>query len=217
LMKGGVKTDEIMRGALRYLKSSGRLEKGRSYSHVGFFQIPTYPKLLLVTDAALIPAPDPVMKKRILENALTVSGYLNIMKPRVAVISAVETINPNVESSILAGKLAEEYRDRTDCIVEGPLSLDVAIDPRSAREKEYNGQIRGNADILLMPDIEAGNVVYKTLTVSSGAYLAGAVVGAGIPIVLTSRGDSARSKLASICLACIIAMKQGGLVAGASK
>ena len=92
--------------------------------------------------------------------------------------------------------------------MEGPLSLDVAIDPHSAREKRYPGSIKGNADILLMPDIESGNVVYKTLTVSSGAYLAGVVVGSGIPIVLGSRGDSARTKLASISLGCLVAMKQ---------
>lgn len=213
LMKGRVKTAEIMGGALRYLKDSGRLKKGRIYSHVGIFHIPTYPKLLMVTDAALIPSPTEEMRHKILENALTVCGYLNITKPKVAVISAVETMNPSVESSMLAGEFAARYRDRDDCIVEGPLSLDVAMDPRSANEKRYAGRIRGNADVLLMPDIEAGNVVYKTLTVSSGAYLAGAIMGAGIPIILTSRGDSARSKLASICLACLIALKQGDLPA----
>ena len=211
LMKGGVKTEEIMRGALRYLKTSGKLEKGRIYSHIGIFQVPTYPKLLTVTDAAVNPDPDMEMKKKILENALAVLRYINITKPKVAIISAVETRNPHVESSMLAAELAEQYQGRDDCIVEGPLSLDVAIDPHSAGEKNYKGQIRGNADILLMPDIESGNVVYKTLTVSSGAYLAGAVVGGGIPIILTSRGDSSRSKLASISLACIVAMKQGSL------
>ena len=208
LMKGGVKTEMIMRGALKYLKRSGKLERGSVYSHVGVFQIPTYPKLLMVTDAAVNPEPDQEMKKKILENALRVARYLNIVKPKVAIISAVETRNPSVESSMLAGELSDHYRDREDCIVEGPLSLDVAIDPHSAREKRYPGSIKGNADILLMPDIESGNVVYKTLTVSSGAYLAGVVVGSGIPIVLGSRGDSARTKLASISLGCLVAMKQ---------
>jgi phosphate butyryltransferase len=217
LMKGGVKTEEIMRGAIKYLKESGRMRKGCIYSHVGCFQIPTYTKLLLVTDAALIPNPDQDTKKKILENALTVCGYLNIKKPKVAIISAVETRNPSVESSILAGELADHYAARDDCIVEGPLSLDIAMDPRSAQEKHYTGRIRGNADILLMPDIEAGNVVYKSLTVASGAYLAGVIVGAGVPIVLTSRGDSAHSKLASICLASIVAMKQGDLIPGDSR
>jgi len=212
LMKGGVKTELVMRGALKYLKSSGKLRKGSVYSHVGVFQIPTYPKLLMVTDAAVNPEPDQEMKKKILENALRVAGYLNIVKPKVAIISAVETRNPSVESSMLAGELADQYREREDCIVEGPLSLDVAMDPHSAREKKYPGRIKGNADILLMPDIESGNVVYKTLTVSSGAYLAGVVVGSGIPIILGSRGDSARTKLASISLGCLVAMKQGGLV-----
>ena len=117
-------------------------------------------------------------------------------------------MTPSVESSTEAAEFASAYKDREDCIVEGPLSLDVAMDPHSAREKHYTGRIKGNADILLMPDIEAGNVVYKSLTVSSGAYLAGVITGAGVPIVLTSRGDSARSKLASIGLACIVKMKQ---------
>lgn len=209
LMKGGVKTEQIMRGTLKRLKEMGRLKKGKIYSHVGVFQIPTYPKLLLVTDAAVNPRPDREQKKKILENALMVTKILNISKPKVAVISAVETTNPSVESSVEANEFAAMYADTDDCIVEGPLSLDVAIDPHSAAEKKYQGKIRGNADILLMPDIEAGNVVYKALTVSSGAYLAGAVVGAGIPIILTSRGDSARSKLASISLACVIALRQG--------
>jgi phosphate butyryltransferase len=209
LMKGSVKTAEIMGGTLKYLKRSGRIRKGSIYSHVGFFQIPTYPKLLAVTDAALIPDPSSELRHKILANALTVCGYLNIEKPRVAVISAVETVTPSVESSTEAHEFASAYTDRDDVIVEGPLSLDVAMDPRSAKEKHYPGQIKGNADILLMPDIEAGNVVYKSLTVSSGAYLAGVIMGAGVPIVLTSRGDSARSKLASIGLACIVAMKQG--------
>ncbi|MBN2069994.1 MAG: butyrate kinase [Candidatus Krumholzibacteriota bacterium] len=211
LMKGGVKTSEIMGAALQYLKKSGRIKKGNIYSHVGIFQIPSYPKLLMVTDAALIPSPSQNIKKKILENALVVAGYLNITVPKVAVISAVEVASPSVESSMLAAELSEEYKGRTDCIVEGPLSLDVAMSPHSAMEKRYPGQIRGNADILLMPDIEAGNVVYKSLTVSSGAYLGGAIVGAGVPIVLTSRGDSARSKLASICLASLIAMRQGDI------
>ena len=209
LMKGSVKTAEIMGGTLKYLKRSGRIRKGSIYSHVGFFQIPTYPKLLAVTDAALIPDPSSELRHKILANALTVCSYLNIEKPRVAVISAVETVTPSVESSTEAHEFASAYTDRDDVIVEGPLSLDVAMDPRSAKEKHYAGQIKGNADILLMPDIEAGNVVYKSLTVSSGAYLAGVIMGAGVPIVLTSRGDSARSKLASIGLACIVAMKQG--------
>ena len=186
------------------------MRKGGISSHVGFFQIPTYPKLLAVTDAALIPSPSSELRHRILENALTVCGYLNIEKPRVAVISAVETVTPSVESSTEAHEFASVYADRDDVIVEGPLSLDVAMDPHSAREKNYPGKIKGNADILLMPDIEAGNVVYKSLTVSSGAYLAGVIMGAGVPIVLTSRGDSARSKLASIGLACIVAMRQAG-------
>jgi len=211
LMKGSVKTADIMKATLSYLKNSGKMKKGSIYSHVGVFQIPTYPRLLFVSDAALIPNPSPKIKRKIIENAVTVAKHLNIIKPRVALISAVETMIPSVESSMQAGELASEYKDRDDCVIEGPLSLDIAMDPHSAKEKHYRGQIRGNADILIMPDIEAGNVVYKSLTVSSGAYLAGVIFGGGIPIVLTSRGDSARSKLSSICLASIIALRQGDI------
>ncbi|MBD3180603.1 MAG: butyrate kinase [Candidatus Latescibacteria bacterium] len=214
LMKGGVKTADIMKATLTYLKESGRMKKGSIYSHVGVFQIPTYPRLLFVSDAALIPNPSPKIKRKIIENAVMVAKHLNINKPRVALISAVETMIPSVESSMQAGEMAVEYVDREDCIVEGPLSLDIAMDPRSAKEKHYRGQIKGNADILIMPDIEAGNVVYKSLTVSSGAYLAGVIIGGGVPIVLTSRGDSARSKLSSICLASIIALRQGDIAGG---
>ena len=214
LMKGGVKTADIMSSTLKYLKGSGKIKKGNIYSHVGVFQIPTYPKLLFVSDAALIPNPNQKIKKKILKNAVSIAEMLNVINPRVAIISAVETMNPSVESSMLAGELAKEYSGSTDCIVEGPLSLDIAMDPHSAKEKHYRGKIQGNADILIMPDIEAGNVVYKSLTVSSGAYLAGVIVGGGIPIVLTSRGDSARSKLASICLASIVALKQEDISKG---
>jgi len=211
LMKGSVKTADVMGSTLSYLKNSGRMKKGDIYSHVGVFQVPTYPRLLFVSDAALIPNPNKKIKKKIIENAVRVARYLNVTYPKVALISAVETMIPSVESSMQAGELARDYTEREDIIVEGPLSLDIAMAPHSAREKHYQGKIRGNADILIMPDIEAGNVVYKSLIVSSGAYLAGAIVGGGIPIILTSRGDSARSKLASICLACVIALKQGDI------
>jgi phosphate butyryltransferase len=201
LMKGRLKTDEILRGTFRYLKGSGRLKKGELISHVVVMDIPMRNKLLLVTDAAVNPYPDEEKKLAIVENALKVARGLNIPHPKVAVISAIEAVNPSVESSIEASRIAERFEGRQDCLVEGPLSFDVAMDPDIAVEKRYKGAIKGTADVVLMPDIDAGNVLYKTLTTQSGATIAGVILAGDMPMVLTSRGDSARSKLASISLA----------------
>jgi phosphate butyryltransferase len=201
LMKGKLKTEEVLRGVFQYLKRTGRLRPGEVISHVVVMDIPRRNKLLLITDAAVNPYPDEDKKLRILENALRVAACLNIGRPKVAVISAVETVNRSIESSLEAERIAARLKDRTDCVVEGPLSLDVAMDPAIATEKKYQGLIRGTADILLMPDIDAGNVLYKTLTTQSGATCAGVILCGDMPLVLTSRGDSARSKLASIALA----------------
>ncbi len=201
LMKGRMKTDQILRGVFRYLKSSGRLKKGQLISHCVVMDIPMRNKLLIVTDAAVNPYPDEKKKLAIVENALKVAKSLNVAQPKVAVISAIESVNPSVESSIEAARIAEKFADRKDCLVEGPLSFDVAMDPGIAAEKGYKGKIRGTADILLMPDIDAGNVLYKTLTTQTGAPCAGVILCGDMPMVLTSRGDSARSKLASISMA----------------
>jgi len=163
--------------------------------------IPVRNKLLLISDAAVNPYPDEEKKVKIIENALRVAKHLNIKKPKVAVISAIENVNLSIESSIEAERIAERFADRGDCIVEGPLSFDVAMDGKIALEKRYRGEIRGTADILIMPDIDAGNVLYKSLTTQSGATAAGVILCGDMPLVLTSRGDSARSKLASISLA----------------
>jgi len=201
LMKGSLHTDELLRGVFHYLKNSGILQKGELISHVFVMDIPVRNKLLLISDAAVNPYPDEEKKVKIIENALKVARLLNIGKPKVAVISAIENVNPSVESSIEAERIAERFSGREDCIVEGPLSFDVAMDQKIAREKRYRGEIMGTADILVMPDIDAGNVLYKSLTTQSGATAAGIILGGTMPLILTSRGDSARSKLASISLA----------------
>ncbi len=201
LMKGRLKTEVILRGVLSYLRRSGRLRKGQIASHVVTVEIPTRSKLVLITDAAVNPYPDEERKLAILDNALKVARSLHIPMPKVAVLSAIESVNPSVDSSLEARRIAERMADRTDCIVEGPLSFDVAMSPEAAAEKGYRGCIQGDADILLMPDIDAGNVVYKALTTQSGATVAGVILVGHMPMVLTSRGDSARSKLASIAQA----------------
>ena len=201
LMKGLVHTEDILRGVIKHLKSCGQLKKGQVMSHTAIVDIPPRSKLLAFSDGALNTYPDEQKRVAILENALKVVHNLNIRIPKVAVVSAVENVNRSVESSIEAERIAERFAGRDDCIVEGPLSIDVAMDPGSAEEKHYNGQIQGTADVLILPDIDAGNVLWKTLTTQSGAALAGVILCGDMPLILTSRGDSARSKLASLSLA----------------
>lgn len=200
IMKGSYKTEEILRAVFKYLKSSGKLQPGQLISHCVVMDIPRRNKLLIISDAAVNTYPDKEKKVQILENALQVAANLRIPKPKVAIISAIESVNKSIESSIEASELAALFANREDCIVEGPLSFDVAMDPAIAHEKKYKGQIAGTADILIMPDIDAGNVLYKTLTTQSGAVCAGVILLGNLPMILTSRGDSARSKLASMAL-----------------
>lgn len=201
IMKGSLHTDELLRGVLRYLKDSGKLRKGELISHIFVMDIPVRNKLLLISDAAVNTYPDEEKKVKIIENALKVANNLNIKKPKIAVISAIENVTLSIESSIEAERIAERFADRKDCIVEGPLSFDVAMDQKIAAEKHYKGEISGTADILILPNIDAGNILYKSLTTQSGATAAGIILCGDMPLVLTSRGDSARSKLASISLA----------------
>jgi phosphate butyryltransferase len=201
LMKGYIKTEEILRGVFQFLKRTERLQPGELISHVFVMDIPVRNKLLLITDAAVNTYPDEDKRVKIIENALKVAYNLYLRKPKVAVISAIESVNRSIESSIEAERIASHFAGREDCIVEGPLSFDVAMNPAIAHEKHFQGQIQGNADILVMPDIDAGNVLYKSLTTQSGATAAGVILCGNMPFILTSRGDSARSKLASISLA----------------
>lgn len=204
LMKGSVMTEQIMRAFIETTKSMLSPNEKVFLSHVGVFEVPAYPKLLLISDAAINPAPNKNAKKKIIQNSVAVAKALNIKCPKIAIISAVEKVNPSVLSSVEAKEIADEMSDSNEYIIEGPLSVDVAINPRIAEEKRYQGRIRGDADILIMPDIEAGNIIYKTLTVSSHAKIAGVVVGGKVPLILTSRGDSSQSKLASISLGILL-------------
>ena len=216
LMKGAVMTEHIMRGFIDTTKAMLPVGEKVVLSHVGVFEIPTYPKLLIMSDGAVNPAPNKNAKLKIVRNAVTVATALNIRNPKVAVVSAVEKVNESVQSSVEAREIAEELRNDASIICEGPLSIDVAINPKIALEKKYKGRIQGDADILIMPDIESGNVLYKSLTVSSRATIAGVVAGGKVPLILTSRGDSSTSKMASISLGILlyilqnIRQKEGG-------
>lgn len=200
VMKGLVDTSLILKAVLD--REIG-LRTGNILSHVAVFELEKYHKLLFVTDAAMNIAPSAGEKKQIIENSLRLCHSLNIVKPKVALVCAKEKVSQNMPATLDAQKLVQMYEDGQikDCIVEGPFGLDNAISREAAAVKGVKGKVAGDADILLMPNIEAGNVLYKALTYFSDSKSAGIILGAGAPIVLTSRADSDESKLNSIVLA----------------
>jgi phosphate butyryltransferase len=204
LMKGSITTESMMHAFLQTTKSMLSPDEKVFLSHVAVMDIPGYAGLVVMSDAAINPAPSRNSKIKILKNALGVAKALNLRNPKVAMISAVEKVNEAVASSIEAREIADQLKNETGYIIEGPLSVDVALEPKAAEEKGYKGRIRGDADVLIMPDIESGNVFYKSLTVGGQTVAAGAVVGGKVPVVLTSRGDSALTKLASISLGILL-------------
>jgi phosphate butyryltransferase len=207
VMKGAVTTAGLLKGYFTGLKARGLARHGQKLSHIGLFDVPGRSKLIAIADAALNPDPDLDLRAVILENSLVALKALGIDRPKVAVISATEKPSDKVLSSIEARQIADRFKGRPDLVIEGPISVDLALSPDSAREKRYGGLIRGDADLLLVPTIDVGNAIYKSLTVAGGATTAGAVIGGAAPIVLTSRGDSARSKLSSIALAIVLAKR----------
>lgn len=201
LMKGLVDTSIILKAALN--KDFG-LRNGSILSHVAVFKVNNYNKLLFVTDAAMNIAPDLEAKKQILLNCLDVTNALGIC-PYVAAIAAKEKVSDSMQATVDAGKLKDFYAGHEGFVVGGPFGLDNAISKEAAEIKGINDPVAGNADVLLMPNIESGNVLYKALNFLAGAESAGIIVGAKAPIVLTSRADSDESKLNSIALAVMMA------------
>ncbi|MBF0142497.1 MAG: bifunctional enoyl-CoA hydratase/phosphate acetyltransferase [Magnetococcales bacterium] len=200
LMKGSLHTDEIMSEVVR--KNQG-LRTERRVSHVFLMDIPDHPRPLIITDAVVNIFPDLMVKRDICQNAIDMAIVMGIEQPRVAVLSAVETINPNIPSTIEAAALAK-MADRgqiTGALVDGPFAYDNAISVEAARTKKIGGPVAGNADILVVPDLEAGNMLAKQLTYHAKAESAGLVLGARVPIILTSRADTARVRLASCAVA----------------
>lgn len=204
LMKGLVDTSIIMKQVLD--KEIG-LRTDKVISHVAVFDVATYHKVFIVTDAAMILAPDLNQKKEIIENAVNLAISMGIDNPKVAVLAAKEKVNPKMEATVHAKELAEMNKrgDIKNCIVDGPFALDNAINKKSAIIKGIDSVVAGDADILLAPNIEAGNVLYKSLTFFANAKSAGLIVGTSAPIVLTSRADNDESKLNSIALAVLMA------------
>jgi phosphate acetyltransferase len=195
-MKGSLHTDELMAAVV---PSATGLRTARRMSHVFVMDVPAYPRMLLVTDAAINIFPMLEEKHDIVQNAIDLAHVLGIAQPKVAIVSAVETVNPKIPSSTEAASLCK-MADRgqiTGGILDGPLAFDNAINLQAARTKNIDSPVAGQADILVMPDLEAGNMVAKQLQYLAGADSAGIVLGTRVPIVLTSRADTVRTRLAS--------------------
>lgn len=199
LMKGRIQTADLLHATVD--KDKG-LQTGRVMSLVVFHELPGYHKLLTVTDGGMIMYPTLEEKKQIIQNAVGIYHLMGIMEPKVAVLAAVEVVNPKMPETLDAAALKKMNLDGIlqGCYVEGPISYDLAMSRESAIIKGYNSPIVGDADILLVPNITVGNVLSKALVINAGAKMAGAVVGAMAPIVITSRGSSAEEKYLSLVL-----------------
>lgn len=206
VMKGLVDTSIILKAVL---DGEIGLRTGNVLSHVAVFDVKGYERMFLVTDAAMNIAPDLETKKQIIENAVQVAHALDIEEPKVAVVCAKEKANPKMPDTMDAVALEEMNQKGKikDCLVGGPFALDNAVSVEAAKHKGIHHPVAGYADILLTPDIEAGNVLYKSMVYFAGAKNAGIIVGAKAPIVLTSRADSDEAKLYSIALGVLCAAK----------
>jgi phosphotransacetylase len=189
------------------VSSTTGLRTSRRISHVFLMDVPSHPRALAITDAAINIAPDLESKMHIAQNAIDLAHVLGIKEPKLAILSAVETINPKIPSTIDAAALCK-MADRgqiTGAILDGPLAFDNVVSEEAARIKNIISPVAGKADILLVPDLEAGNMLAKQLQYLAGADAAGIVLGARVPIVLTSRADTVRTRLASIAVMKLIA------------
>jgi phosphate acetyltransferase len=214
LMKGSLHTDELMGAVVR--RDTG-LRTARRISHCFIMDVPGYATALIITDAAVNIAPTLKDKVHITQNAIDLAHDLGETEVRVAILSAMETVNPDVPSTLEAAALCK-MADRgqiTGAVLDGPLALDNAISPEAARIKKISSPVAGRANVLVVPDLEAGNMLAKSLSFLAGADAAGIVLGARVPIILTSRADSATTRLASCAVAALVAGARRGSAAKA--
>lgn len=207
LIKGSLHTDELMAEVVR--KESG-LRTSRRMSHVFVMDVPSYPRPLLITDAAINIDPTLAEKRDIVQNAIDLAHALGMPAPRVALLSAVESVNPDLRSTTDAASLCKmaERGQITGGVLDGPLAFDNAVSPAAARAKGIASPVAGNADILVVPDLESGNMLAKQLQYLAESQAAGVVLGARVPIVLTSRADSALTRMTSTAVALLLARNQ---------
>ena len=204
LMKGSLHTDEML---AHVVSAQSGLRTDRRISHVFVMDVPAYDRVLLVTDAAINIEPTLAEKADIVRNAIDLARVLGIAMPKVAILSAVETVNPNIRSTLDAAALCK-MADRAQIeggILDGPLAFDNAVSEHAARTKGIRSPVAGRADILMVPNIESGNMLAKQLLYFAGADSAGVVLGARVPVVLTSRADNVRMRIGSAAVAKLLA------------
>jgi phosphate acetyltransferase len=204
MMKGSLHTDELMKAAMK--AETGLRSGGRRISHVFVMDTPAYDRTLLITDAAINITPELEDKIHIVQNAIDLAHALGIPEPKVALLSAVETVNPKIKSTLDAAALCK-MADRgqiTGGVLDGPLAFDTAVSLHAAEIKRLKSPVVGQADILVVPDLESGNMLAKQLEYLGGAQLAGIVLGARVPTILTSRADSAETRLTSCAVAVLL-------------
>jgi phosphate acetyltransferase len=204
LMKGSLHTDELMR---EVTSSKSGLRTARRISHVFIMDVPNHPETLFITDAAINIFPDLDVKRDIVQNAVDLFTQVGLGTPRVAILSAVETVTAKIPSTIEAAALCKmaERGQITGAVLDGPLAFDNAVSPEAARIKGIKSEVAGRAQILIVPDLEAGNMLAKNLSFLARADTAGLVLGARVPIILTSRADSVRARMASCAAAALYA------------
>ena len=213
LMKGELPTDELMR---EVLAAESGLRTDRRLSHVYIMDVPSYPRPLLVTDAFINIQPTLEQKRDIVQNAIDLAHGMGLQTPRVAILSATETVSRKLPSTLDAAALCKmaERGQITGGLVDGPLAFDNAVSPNAARQNGIVSPVAGQADILVVPDLESGNMLAKQLSFLAGADAAGVVVGARVPIILTSRADSERTRITSCAVAVLMARARRDKMAG---
>ena len=207
LMKGSLHTDELMAAVVR---SGTGLRTARRISHAFIMDVPSLDRAIIVTDAAINIFPTLKDKMHIVQNAIDLAHALGMPQPKVAILSAMETVNPDVPSTVEAAALCKmaDRKQITGGLLDGPLALDNAIDLNAAKIKKIDSPVAGMADILVAPDLEAGNMLAKSLSFMANADAAGIVLGARVPIILTSRADSVMTRLASCAVAALVAQSR---------
>lgn len=200
ILKGKIDTGILLKAVVA---EENGLRTGRLMSHLAFFKIPNYHKILVITDGGMVLYPTLEQKKEIIENAVENLRNMGYENPKVGVLAAIEKVNPKQPETVDGAKLTEMNRsgEITNCLVEGPLSYDILMSRQSAHKKGFTSELVGDADVLLVPNMPAGNILGKALLFSAGADMAGLIVGAKVPIALTSRGATEKEKRQSLLLA----------------
>lgn len=207
IMKGDLQTGVLLKEVVNH--ETGIREQ-KVLSHLALIEVPAYPKLIGITDGGMVLTPTVEQKKAIIKNALGVMQALGYEEPKFAILSAAEVVQPKLPASVDAAELTNYFSTDKSVIVEGPISLDIAMKPEIAKDKNYQGKIQGDSDVLVASDIVAGNTLSKSMTLLASGEMAGIIVGAKVPIILTSRSSSAIEKRNSLLLALKVSYETNG-------